>query len=82
MKDDDIWTLEALHLHLLSKLDEADRRYEQRFVAQEKAILTALAAAEKAIASRQEGVSSATAAFIAVMGTILAVASLIIVLFK
>lgn len=82
MKEDHIWTLEALHEHFLSKLNESDRRYEQRFIAQEKAILTALAAAEKAIDSRQEGVSSVTATFIAVTGILIALISLAVVIFR
>lgn len=82
MPADQIWTIEALHEHLLAKLNDSDRRYEQRFIAQEKAILTALAAAEKAIDSRQEGVSSVTATFIAITGTLIALVSLAVVIFR
>ena len=50
------WTIDSLHAHLIVLLNtrdallaERDRRYEQRFVDQEKAILTALATSSKAI---------------------------------
>lgn len=41
------WTLETLYDHLTLAIKEADRRYEERFAAQEKAILKAEAASEK-----------------------------------
>ncbi len=43
------WTIDSLHSHLITILGEIDKRYEQRFQAQEKAVLAALAAAEKAV---------------------------------
>ena len=41
------WTLETLHEHLVSIMDERDRRYEQRFLAQEKAVDLALQRVDK-----------------------------------
>lgn len=41
------WTLETLLLHISSILAERDRRYEQRFEAQEKAVTLALDRVDK-----------------------------------
>lgn len=43
------WTIDTLAAHVSSMFREADRRYEQRFVAQEKAVADALAAQDKAV---------------------------------
>lgn len=71
------WTVDTLREYIESTLAESDRRYEQRFIAQEKAILTALASAEKAIDQRREGVSAATAATIAAAGVLLGIGALL-----
>lgn len=41
------WTLETLHVHLLKIMDERDRRYQERFVAQEQALRLALDSVNK-----------------------------------
>ena len=41
------WTIETLYTHLSSIMDERDRRYEQRFLAQEKAVDLALQRVDK-----------------------------------
>jgi hypothetical protein len=43
------WTPDLLHQLMLRLLDEADKRYAQRFDGQEKAVSAALMAAEKAV---------------------------------
>jgi len=43
------WTIDSLHEHMNKLIAESDRRYEQRFEAQEKAVQAALVAAEKAV---------------------------------
>ncbi len=43
------WTLPTLHAHLLTILEERDKRYGQRFTDLETALRAALAASEKAI---------------------------------
>ena len=43
------WTIEALKEHFETVQKETDRRVEQRFADQEKAVSAALAAAEKAV---------------------------------
>lgn len=43
------WTVDTGLAHLQMAIDEADRRYEQRFVAQEKAVAFALDAAKEAV---------------------------------
>ncbi len=43
------WTLETLYQHLKGLIEEADKRYEQRFIAQEKAVGTAMVAQDKAV---------------------------------
>lgn len=43
------WTTETLRVHLLTLLEERDRRYAQRFDDQNAAVAAALAAAEKAV---------------------------------
>lgn len=45
------WTVESVKEHFTKVVAEVDRRYEERFIAQEKALNTALIAAEKAIAA-------------------------------
>jgi hypothetical protein len=48
-QEGDGWTLATLHAHLLTILDERDKRYGQRFTDLETALRAALAASEKAI---------------------------------
>lgn len=48
---DDEWTVGRLKEHLQQISDERDRRYEQRFEAQERAVAAALAAQEKAVSA-------------------------------
>lgn len=43
------WTVESVKEHFTSMMRESDRRYEERFIAQEKAIDAALVAQEKAV---------------------------------
>ena len=43
------WTFKTLLAHIRALMSEADRRYEQRFEAQEKAVGAALAAADRAV---------------------------------
>ncbi len=45
-----VWTHDTLRQHLLSVMDERDRRYEQRFQAQQDAMDAALVAAKEALA--------------------------------
>lgn len=47
------WTVDTLHSHVIGLLREADRRYEQRFEGQEKAITKA----ETATNDRLEGMN-------------------------
>jgi len=48
MAGDDGWTLDTLRLHIERVLEERDIQYQQRFDAQEKAVIAALAAADRA----------------------------------
>lgn len=48
------WTIDSLHSHLKELMNERDRRYEQRFAAQEKAVATANQANEKRLDSVNE----------------------------
>lgn len=43
------WTVESVKEHFTKVIAEVDRRYEERFEAQEKAVNTALVASEKAV---------------------------------
>jgi hypothetical protein len=43
------WTVDTLRSHVLEVIGEHDRRYEQRFLAQESAVQAALVAQEKAV---------------------------------
>jgi len=43
------WTVESLKEHFTKVFTESDRRYEERFIAQEKAVNTAFVASEKAV---------------------------------
>lgn len=43
------WTIDTLAAHVVYMIREADRRYEQRFAAQETAVANALAAAKEAV---------------------------------
>ena len=43
------WTVDTLRAHLTALIAELDRRVEQRFLAQEKAVEAALAAAKEAV---------------------------------
>lgn len=45
------WTFGTLYAHLNRLIHETDRRYEERFEGQEKAVAAALAAQEKAVAA-------------------------------
>ena len=45
-KDISGWTTDTLHSHLLSLMNERDRRYEQRFASAEQAVHVALAQTE------------------------------------
>lgn len=60
------WTVDSLNAHYAQVLNERDRRYEQRFVAQEKAVADAFLAAEKAVgaalAAAKEAVNKAESA--------------------
>ncbi len=47
------WTTDTLRAHILQMMIEHDRRYEQRFAAQEKAVASALGAAERAVAKAE-----------------------------
>lgn len=48
------WSVDTLSAHLEAMMREADRRYEQRFDAQEKAVAKAETAAEKRLDSVNE----------------------------
>jgi hypothetical protein len=48
------WTIDSLHSHLVTIINERDRRYEQRFEDQEKAVIAALAATQRAIEKAEE----------------------------
>lgn len=56
------WTLETLHAHLTKLVEEADKRYEQRFIAQEKAVGTAMVAQDKAVQAALTAQEKAVAA--------------------
>lgn len=43
------WTVDTARVDFLARLDASDKRYEQRFIAAEKAVEAALAAAETAM---------------------------------
>ncbi len=43
------WTVDTLHNHISDLMRAADKRYEQRFDAQEKAVKDALASADRAV---------------------------------
>jgi len=43
------WTVATLHEHFVSLLEEMDKRNEQRFAAQEKAVDAALSSAKEAV---------------------------------
>jgi hypothetical protein len=43
------WTTDTLRAHLTDVINERDKRYEQRFLAQESAVQSALVAQEKAV---------------------------------
>lgn len=47
-KDPSGWSTDTLKSYIERVVHESDRRYEQRFIAQEKAVASALEAAEKA----------------------------------
>lgn len=48
------WTLDTLRVHLSEVIHGNDRRYGERFIAQEHAVTAALAAAEKATSKAEE----------------------------
>jgi deoxyribodipyrimidine photolyase len=48
-KSESAWTTDTLREHFAALLEEADKRYEQRFTDQDAAVKAALAAAEKAV---------------------------------
>jgi Tfp pilus assembly protein PilX len=52
-RDPSAWEADTLHAHLSRILAEMDRRYEQRFDAQQRATEAALAAAEKAVSKAE-----------------------------
>lgn len=43
------WTTDTLRADVLGRLGELDKRYEQRFEAQEKAVVAAITAADRAV---------------------------------
>lgn len=45
------WSVETLFAHMTAMIGEVDRRYEQRFVAQEQALVAAFTASEQALAA-------------------------------
>lgn len=47
------WTVDTVNEHLKAMIGEADRRNEQRFAAQEKAVAAALQAAKEAVAKAE-----------------------------
>lgn len=49
----DGWTIETLRAHLEALARETDHRYEDRFQAQEKAVVAALASAKEAVAKAE-----------------------------
>ena len=77
MVTDDGWTLQTLYEHLSRVQREADKRYEQRFVAQEKAVGTALTS-QKEIINAALVAKTQTNWLIGIMvGIVLAAASII-----
>ncbi|MEV0556199.1 hypothetical protein AB0I27_22455 [Streptomyces sp. NPDC050597] len=54
------WTLDTFHTHVTALLAEMDRRYEQRYEAQQKALEAALLAAEKAVQTAMVAAEKAT----------------------
>jgi chromosome segregation ATPase len=56
------WTIDTLKEHLDALIGTNDRRYEQRFAAQDQAVTAALAAQEKAVAAALAAQEKATAA--------------------
>lgn len=47
------WTTDTLRADVLGRLGELDKRYEQRFEAQEKAVISALHAAKEAVSKAE-----------------------------
>ena len=47
------WTVDTLRADVLGRLGELDKRYEQRFDAQEKAVITALRSAQEAVSKAE-----------------------------
>jgi Flp pilus assembly protein TadB len=52
-KDVSGWTTDTLKAHIERLIYESDRRYNERFAAQEKAVVAALAAAAEAVAKAE-----------------------------
>lgn len=50
------WTVDTLHDHIKSMMDERDRRYEQMLVAQKESVVTALSSAQLAV-DKAEGIA-------------------------
>lgn len=50
------WTVDTLRHHILDLQDAANKRYEQRFDAQEKAVSAALAAAKEAVSKAETAI--------------------------
>jgi hypothetical protein len=48
------WTIPSLHDHLVALLDEHDKRYMERFTAQEKAMIVALQAIDRRLEGMNE----------------------------
>lgn len=55
------WSIDTLKEHMQAALEAADTRYEQRFLAQEKAVREALAAQEKAVGAALTAAEKAVA---------------------
>lgn len=49
MSEESGWTIDTLYAHLSGMADERDHRYEQRFLASEKAVQAALTSAKEAV---------------------------------
>ena len=60
-KDPSGWQIDTLKEHVEALIEGADTRYEQRFLAQEKAVREALAAQEKAVTAALTAAEKAVA---------------------
>jgi hypothetical protein len=47
------WTIDSLHTHLISIIENNDEKYEQRFIASKESVNTALMSAQQAVSKAE-----------------------------